>query len=177
MVAVWGGILGKLSLEQFLNALEKRSTPRQDIYYNYLINATVIAQVRSAKISMSGYPLPEICPISIQASWKMLPVPLIRRIRLSLAPLKAYTKNRTVGLICPFLPPRVFVKCPATRKMDGRGGGDRKFIPIKQVLSCQRRSTTALLPIGVKWCQPFLGASALAASECARSILACTWRP
>jgi len=34
-------------------------------------------------------------------------------------------KNRTIELICSFLPPRVFVKCPAIRKMDGRGGGDR----------------------------------------------------
>src|SRR5216683_7277123 len=35
----------------------------------------------------------------------------------------------------------------------GRGGGDRKLNPLSQVLSCQRRSTAALLPIGVKWCQ------------------------
>ena len=35
------------------------------------------------------------------------------------------TQNRIIGLICPFLPPRVFVKCPSIRKMDGRGGGDR----------------------------------------------------
>jgi hypothetical protein len=33
--------------------------------------------------------------------------------------------NRIIELICPFLPPRVFAKCPAIRKMDGRGGGDR----------------------------------------------------
>src|SRR6266481_6815771 len=31
----------------------------------------------------------------------------------------------TIDPICPFLPPRVFVKCPAIRKMVGRGGGDR----------------------------------------------------
>jgi hypothetical protein len=31
--------------------------------------------------------------------------------------------------------------------------GDRKLNPLSQVLSCQRRSTAALLPIGVKWCQ------------------------
>jgi hypothetical protein len=36
------------------------------------------------------------------------------------------TQNRIIGLICPFLPPRVFVKCPSIRKIDGRGGGDRK---------------------------------------------------
>jgi hypothetical protein len=35
------------------------------------------------------------------------------------------TQNRIIGLICPFLPPRVFVKCPSIRKMVGRGGGDR----------------------------------------------------
>jgi hypothetical protein len=35
----------------------------------------------------------------------------------------------------------------------GRGGGDRKLKSLSQVLSCQRRSTAALLPIGVKWCQ------------------------
>ena len=35
----------------------------------------------------------------------------------------------------------------------GRGGGDRKLNPLSQVLSCQRRSTAALFPIGVKWCQ------------------------
>jgi hypothetical protein len=28
-----------------------------------------------------------------------------------------------MGLICPFLPSCVFVKCPSIRKMDGRGGG------------------------------------------------------
>src|ERR1700686_3411495 len=56
---------------------------------------------------------------------EMLPEPLSRRIRLSLAPLKLTQKNRTNGLICPFLPPRLFVKSPSIRKMDGRGGGDR----------------------------------------------------
>src|SRR5882724_1590957 len=35
----------------------------------------------------------------------------------------------------------------------GRGGGDRKLNLLSQALSCQRRSTAALLPIGVKWCQ------------------------
>jgi hypothetical protein len=35
-------------------------------------------------------------------------------------------QNRIIGLICPFLPPRVFIKYPAIRKIDGRGGGDRK---------------------------------------------------
>jgi hypothetical protein len=33
-----------------------------------------------------------------------------------------------------------------------KGGGDRKLNLLLQVLS-QRRSTAALLPIGVKWCQ------------------------
>ena len=37
-----------------------------------------------------------------------------------------FRSNRIIGLICPFLPPRVFVKCPSIMKMDGRGGGDRK---------------------------------------------------
>jgi hypothetical protein len=41
------------------------------------------------------------------------------------------TQNRIIGLICPFLPPRVFVKCPSIRKMDGRSGGDRNCIPIQ----------------------------------------------
>ena len=40
-------------------------------------------------------------------------------------PLKG-TQNPIIGLICAFLPPRVSVKCPSIRKMDGRGGGDRK---------------------------------------------------
>jgi len=35
-------------------------------------------------------------------------------------------RNQIIGLICPFLRPRIFVKCPSIRKMDGRGGGDRK---------------------------------------------------
>jgi len=35
------------------------------------------------------------------------------------------TQSRIIGLICPFLPLRVSVKCPLIRKMDGRGGGDR----------------------------------------------------
>ena len=35
----------------------------------------------------------------------------------------------------------------------GRGGRDRKLHPLSQVLNHQRRSTAALLPIGVKWCQ------------------------
>ena len=34
-------------------------------------------------------------------------------------------RNQLIGLICPFLPPRIFVKCPSIRKIDGRGGGDR----------------------------------------------------
>src|ERR1700726_1958746 len=34
-------------------------------------------------------------------------------------------KNRIIRLICPFLPPRIFVKCPSIRKMNGSGGGDR----------------------------------------------------
>jgi len=43
------------------------------------------------------------------------------------------TQNRTIGPICPFLPPRVFVKCPSIRKMDGRGGGDRTQNPAIRV--------------------------------------------
>ena len=39
-------------------------------------------------------------------------------------------QNRIIGLICPFLPPRVFIKYPAIRKIDGRGGGDRKDNPF-----------------------------------------------
>jgi hypothetical protein len=30
-----------------------------------------------------------------------------------------------IGLSCPFLPLRVFVKCPSIRKMDGRGAAHR----------------------------------------------------
>jgi len=44
------------------------------------------------------------------------------RIRLSHEPLKE-TQNR---IICPFLPPHDLNKCPPIRKMDDRGGGDRK---------------------------------------------------
>jgi hypothetical protein len=46
-------------------------------------------------------------------------------IRLSPVPLKEKHKNRTIGRICPFLPPRVFAKCLPARRMVGRGGGDR----------------------------------------------------
>jgi hypothetical protein len=42
-------------------------------------------------------------------------------------------------------------------KKFGRGGGDRKLNLLSQVLNCQRRSTAALLPIGVKWCQDQVG--------------------
>jgi hypothetical protein len=38
-------------------------------------------------------------------------------------------KNRIIGFICPFLPPREIPKCPSIRKMVGRGGGDRNCIP------------------------------------------------
>ena len=48
----------------------------------------------------------------------------LSRIQLSPVPLKK-TQNRIIGLICPFLPPHIFGKCPPVRKMDGRGGGDR----------------------------------------------------
>ena len=46
-------------------------------------------------------------------------------IRLSHEPLKE-TQNGIIGLICPFLPPHNLDKCPPIRKMDDRGGGDRK---------------------------------------------------
>jgi hypothetical protein len=55
----------------------------------------------------------------------MLAESLIGRIRLSLAPLKIHAQNRTTGLICPFLPPRIVVKSQPIKKMVGRGGGDR----------------------------------------------------
>src|SRR6266851_636195 len=42
------------------------------------------------------------------------------------------------------------------RSAFGRGGGVRKLHLLSQVLSCQRRSTAALPPIGVKWCQDVL---------------------
>ena len=35
-------------------------------------------------------------------------------------PLKK-TQNRIIGLICPFLPPRVFVKCPSIRMVGAVG--------------------------------------------------------
>jgi hypothetical protein len=57
------------------------------------------------------------------------------------------TQNRIIGLICPFLPPRVFVKCPSIRKMDGRGGGDRNCISKKQVLTCL--SSSRYIDIGM----------------------------
>jgi hypothetical protein len=41
----------------------------------------------------------------------------------------------------------------AASQDEKKGGRDRKLNPLSQVLSCQRRSTAALLPIGVKWCQ------------------------
>src|SRR5216684_5553494 len=37
--------------------------------------------------------------------------------------------NRIIEVICPLLPPRVFVKSRPIRKMVGRGGGDRTHIP------------------------------------------------
>ena len=49
-----------------------------------------------------------------------------QRIRLSPVPPKKTHKNRIIGSICPFLPPRDFGKCPSIMKIDGRGGGDRK---------------------------------------------------
>ncbi|OLD80258.1 MAG: hypothetical protein AUF67_12900 [Acidobacteria bacterium 13_1_20CM_58_21] len=55
------------------------------------------------------------------------------RVRLSLVPPEKKNANRIIGLICPFLPPRVFVKCPSVRKMDGRGGGDRTKSGIEDV--------------------------------------------
>jgi len=36
------------------------------------------------------------------------------------------TQNR---IICPFLPPRIFVKCPSIRKVDVGAVGDRKLNP------------------------------------------------
>jgi hypothetical protein len=42
-------------------------------------------------------------------------------------------RNRIIGLISPFLPPRVFLKCPSIRAMDGRGGGDRTKSAIEIV--------------------------------------------
>src|ERR1700730_14909768 len=57
------------------------------------------------------------------------------------------TQNRIIGLICPFLPPRVFVKCPSIRKMDGRGGGDRNCIPSLLSLIGGRRYPPSSKPI------------------------------
>ena len=54
-------------------------------------------------------------------------------IRLSPVPLK-HAQNGIIDLICPFLPPRIFVKCPSTRKMAGGGGGDRKLTHHPKVL-------------------------------------------
>jgi uncharacterized protein DUF4372 len=64
----------------------------------------------------------------------------------------AEKKHRTgsSALSALFLPPRAFAKYPSIRKMAGRGGGDRKLHLLSQVLSCQKRSTAPLLPIGVK---------------------------
>ena len=56
------------------------------------------------------------------------------RFRLSPVPLEK-TQNRIIGLICPFFAPRIFVKCPSIKKMDGRGGGDQ----TKLVSSFQAR--------------------------------------
>jgi|SRR5271169_3628177 len=51
----------------------------------------------------------------------------------------------------------------------GRGGGDRNCIPIKQVLNRQRRSATARIPIGVKWCQAFPDSSFQEAAKPAKT--------
>jgi hypothetical protein len=56
-------------------------------------------------------------------------------------------RNRTIGPICPFLPPRVFDKCPSIMRMVGRGGGDRNRIPISQVSQKKRRSAAALIQL------------------------------
>jgi len=57
------------------------------------------------------------------------------------------THNRIIGLICPFLPPRVFVKYPSIRKMLGRGGGDRSGIPSLLSLIDGRHYQPKLKPI------------------------------
>jgi hypothetical protein len=46
---------------------------------------------------------------------------------------RKHCANRIISLICPFLPPRVSVKCPSIRKMVGRGGGDRTRPPNYKV--------------------------------------------
>jgi len=49
--------------------------------------------------------------------------------------------NRIIGVICPFLPPRVFAKCLPIRRMVGRGGGDRTIgaIEAAQVADSAKR--------------------------------------
>jgi hypothetical protein len=66
------------------------------------------------------------------------------QIRLSPVPLERNT-NRIIGLICPFLPPRVFVKCPSISKMVGRGGGDRndKYFNKASALNALQPTTPA----------------------------------
>jgi hypothetical protein len=57
-------------------------------------------------------------PVSVEFSSEL-------KIRLSLVPLRTSCTNRIIEVICPLLPPRVFVKSRPIRKMVGRGGGDR----------------------------------------------------
>jgi hypothetical protein len=56
-------------------------------------------------------------------------------------------KNRIIRLICPFLPPRIFVKCPSIRKMDGRGGGDRTTPFCAIVVQCSFQMTAYRFPV------------------------------
>jgi hypothetical protein len=49
--------------------------------------------------------------------------------------------------------------------------GDRKLNLLSQVLSCQRRSTSALLPIVVKWCHMMFGSLViLVVFECSLQV-------
>jgi hypothetical protein len=50
-----------------------------------------------------------------------------------------YTHDRITGLICVFLPARVFARCLPIKRMVGRGGGDRTRVRILGKLSVQVR--------------------------------------
>ena len=69
----------------------------------------------------------------LSATWKLarngvrgnIDLTLKWRVRLSPVPLKS-KREADHRLNLPLFAPRVFVKCPSTRRIDGRGGGDRK---------------------------------------------------
>ena len=62
--------------------------------------------------------------------------------------------RRIVGLICPFLPPPVFVEYPI-RKIDGRGGGDRIHHPALLSYCIHSDLTSGMGTVGNKFADSF----------------------